>query len=290
MAGPARSLVPLLVYRSFFRVPNVGNPEGEAIAKRYVAKKGDRWYAITAGPTTGAPSKERRSWRPAGTSLKDAERLAARLAAKLNGRNDEGRSLSFGANPTTRVAAQREARVGPLDVGWVPAQDRPAHPPYARKGGDPPAAPDRRRTQNVGSEDGVGDSSHHTWSPQRCLAKRHRDTQRCPRGHAPRLIAIPKVEQQAWTARHPQGVLRAAAGHRLFPALWLISTTGLRRSELLGLQWQDVDLKVATLSINRGLVSVGYDLHESRGKTSNSRRAIDLDATAVRVLSVSAFT
>lgn len=38
-------------------------------------------------------------------------------------------------------------------------------------------------------------------------------------------------------------------------------------------------------SINRGLVSVGYELHESRGKTSNSRRAIDLDPTTVQVLS-----
>jgi integrase len=103
--------------------------------------------------------------------------------------------------------------------------------------------------------------------------------------HAPKLRAIPKVEQQAWTAQQLQGFLRTAAGHRLFPALWLISTTGMRRSELLGLQWQDVDLDAATLSVNRGLVSVGYETHESRGKTSNSRRAIDLDATTVRVLS-----
>ena len=89
--------------------------------------------------------------------------------------------------------------------------------------------------------------------------------------HAPKLRSIPKVEQQAWTAQQLQGFLRAAAGHRLFPALWLISTTGLRRGELLGLQWKDVDLEKATLSINRGLVSVGYNMHESRGKTSNSR-------------------
>ncbi|MDK1018820.1 MAG: hypothetical protein QGD89_05415 [Actinomycetota bacterium] len=44
--------------------------------------------------------------------------------------------------------------------------------------------------------------------------------------HAPKLRAIPKVEQQAWTAQQLQGFLRAAASHRLFPALWLISTTG----------------------------------------------------------------
>ena len=52
--------------------------------------------------------------------------------------------------------------------------------------------------------------------------------------------------------------------------------TGMRRSELLGLRWSDIDPDAGTLSINRGLVAVGYDLHESRGKT--------LDPTTVRVL------
>jgi hypothetical protein len=45
-------------------------------------------------PVTG---KERRRWHPAGTTREEAERLAARLAAELNGRNDEVRSLTFGA-------------------------------------------------------------------------------------------------------------------------------------------------------------------------------------------------
>ncbi len=102
--------------------------------------------------------------------------------------------------------------------------------------------------------------------------------------HAPRLRSIPKVEQQAWTAQQLQAFLRAAAGHRLFPALWLLATTGLRRSELLGLRWDDIDLPEATISVNRGLVAVAYEVHESRGKTRNARRRIDLDSTTVEVL------
>jgi integrase len=54
--------------------------------------------------------------------------------------------------------------------------------------------------------------------------------------HAPRLRSIPKIEQQAWTAEQLRVFLRAAAGHRLFPALWLSAMTGMRRSELLGLR------------------------------------------------------
>jgi integrase len=48
--------------------------------------------------------------------------------------------------------------------------------------------------------------------------------------------------------------------------------------------WDDIDFGKARVSINRGLVSVAYELRESRGKTSNSRRAIDLDPTTVKVL------
>ncbi len=102
--------------------------------------------------------------------------------------------------------------------------------------------------------------------------------------HAPRLRSIPKVEQQAWATDELQLFLRAAAGHRLFPALWLSAMTGMRRSELLGLRWTDIDFDKATVSINRDLVAIGYELHESRGKTDNSRRSIDLDPTTITVL------
>src|SRR5438046_539358 len=44
--------------------------------------------------------------------------------------------------------------------------------------------------------------------------------------HAPRLRSIPKVEQEAWTAEQLQAFLRAAAGHRLFTAFWLLAATG----------------------------------------------------------------
>ena len=32
------------------------------------------------------------------------------------------------------------------------------------------------------------------------------------------------------------------AGHRLFPAFWLLAAKGMRRSELLGLCWDEIDL------------------------------------------------
>jgi hypothetical protein len=55
-------------------------------------------------------------------------------------------------------------------------------------------------------------------------------------------------------------------------------------NELLGLRWDDFDPGAASLSVNRGLIAVAYELHETRGKTRNARRSIDLDPTTVEVL------
>jgi integrase len=101
---------------------------------------------------------------------------------------------------------------------------------------------------------------------------------------APRLRSIPKVEQQSWTAWEVRQFL-AAAGHRHFSALWVSAFTGMRRNELLGLRWDDFDEGAATISVNRGLISVGYELQETRGKTANARRRIDADPTTVDVIS-----
>lgn len=70
--------------------------------KGYVARKGTHWYAVIYEGIDPATGRERRSWHAAGTERADAERLAARLASELEGRNDEVRSLSFGAYLTSR--------------------------------------------------------------------------------------------------------------------------------------------------------------------------------------------
>ncbi len=61
-------------------------------------------------------------------------------------------------------------------------------------------------------------------------------------------------------------LMRTAAGHRLFPLYWLAAMTGMRRSEVLGLKSPDIDFTKQRLHLNRGLVAVGYEVHETRGK------------------------
>jgi integrase len=58
----------------------------------------------------------------------------------------------------------------------------------------------------------------------------------------------------------------------------------MRRNELVGLKWTDIDFRRGRLALNRGLVAVGYEVHETRGKTKTARRNIALDATTLAVL------
>lgn len=85
-------------------------------------------------------------------------------------------------------------------------------------------------------------------------------------------------------AEEAREFLRVAQGHRLY-ALWVtVLMLGLRRSEVCGLHWPDVDLDKGTLRITRGLQRTGGALQELPTKTRRSRRTVPLPAFVVQVL------
>lgn len=94
-----------------------------------------------------------------------------------------------------------------------------------------------------------------------------------------------KVEMRAWDSDELGTFLRRSADDRLFP-LWRLSAyTGMRRSEVLGLRWIDVDLRKATVTVCRKRVDVGYEMVEEVGSKSDAGvRVVDLDAGTVAVL------
>lgn len=262
----------------------------------HVARKRGRYYAVIYEGLDPVTGKERRTWHPAGTDRAEAEALAARLAAELDGRNDEIRSLTFGAYLAGNwLPAKRLELATSTHRGYVNKTQRHILPALGRK---------RLRRLRPKDLEQLYDSMLHPADNTQALApKTVYEVHLIIRGaldhavrrglvnrnvalaaSAPKLRAIPRVEQKAWTAPELQTFLRAAAGHRLFPALWVAAMTGVRRSELLGLRWTDLDAGRAHLSVNRGLVAVGYELHESRCKTDHSRRCIDLDNTTLSVL------
>lgn len=64
----------------------------------------------------------------------------------------------------------------------------------------------------------------------------------------------------------------------------LAATTGLRRGEVLGLRWSDVDLERAKVHIGQVLQQVGKAISVKEPKTDGSRRAVVLPAIAVDTL------
>ena len=64
-----------------------------------------------------------------------------------------------------------------------------------------------------------------------------------------------KVNRKTWTPEQARAFLDAARGERLYALFHLGLVTGMRRGELLGLHWQDLELKVdhqrtGTVSVN----------------------------------------
>jgi integrase len=91
-------------------------------------------------------------------------------------------------------------------------------------------------------------------------------------------------EMHTWTVAELRAFLAQVEGDRLHAAYLLAATTGLRRGELLGLRWRDLDLGVGRLSITQTLVSVNYVPSFSAPKTARGRRSVALDPTTVSVL------
>jgi len=102
------------------------------------------------------------------------------------------------------------------------------------------------------------------------------------------LVDPPRVERPEYeplTAEEARQLLDAARGNRLEALYVLALTTGLRRGELLGLRWQDVDLDARVLSVRRSL-QIGEDGRWRSGdpKTKRSRRPVLLVDMAVDAL------
>jgi integrase len=106
------------------------------------------------------------------------------------------------------------------------------------------------------------------------------------RAPLPRDVAKPdrKRETQAWTREQVMRFLGATDGHRLAAAFRIAVLYGLRRSEVLALRWDDVDVDAATLRIDEGLVPVIGGMVWTNAKNERSRRVIPLDTETVRAL------
>jgi len=101
---------------------------------------------------------------------------------------------------------------------------------------------------------------------------------------AAKAPAVVDKEQSTWMPVELNTFLSSVADHRLFAAFVSSATTGMRRGELLGLRWREVDLDSGRVSIVRTITTVNGQPIETSTKTNKSRRRVALDTATVEVL------
>lgn len=91
-----------------------------------------------------------------------------------------------------------------------------------------------------------------------------------------RPASMPRTERRALT---PEGAIRllgALDGDRLEAVFVVAISTGLRRGEVLGLQWRDVDLEARSLFVRQAVQRFGCELHFVAPKTHRSARPVPI--------------
>lgn len=100
----------------------------------------------------------------------------------------------------------------------------------------------------------------------------------------PKLHRANREEMKTWTPEQLRVFFDGIADHRLAPAYLLAATTGMRRGEVLGVRWRDIDFKARRLHVRQTILSVNYQLTLGQPKTLRGERKIALDAETIRVL------
>jgi len=266
--------------------------------KGYVARKGDRFYAVIYEGLDPLAGRERRRWHPAGTCEMHARRLAAELAAARASDRPKRSSLTVAVYLTQRWLPVKklslrtstwdgyrrniELHVVPT-IGRVPMRHlRVDH--LERLYG---------QLRNTGRADGTGGLDDKSVLEIHTVLRRAFDdavrrglmlTNPAAIAHAPKRRPLASAASRAWNAQQLRAFLDVTEGHR-------VPGSAVGRSE-----HRHAARRVARPAlrrrrsrhrppvVNRSLVSVGYALHESRGKTRTARRCIDLDARTVDML------
>ena len=99
--------------------------------------------------------------------------------------------------------------------------------------------------------------------------------------------ALPKAEHkemQTLPVEQLTSFLREAKDSGVFALYYIDLTTGLRRGELLGLKWTDIDLEKGDLRVQRQIGRIDGKIIEMPLKTKNAYRTLPLSADAISVL------
>jgi integrase len=265
-----------------------------------VTKRGSIWYARIE--TKDAAGKRKQKWiaLPSTKNEREAKREEARLKTELReerfvepSRETVGQYLNEwldGAKPrlSARVVVTYTGHIRDHlipELGGIPLMKLTA--PHIR-------AAHARLLEN-GRKDGKGGLHPATVRYIHVILKQalkqavldHRllrnpaDGVKPPRATEPEMVILD--EKQTMALVEATKALRKSVP--LYIPVLLAATTGMRRGEILGLRWKDVDLEAGTVTVNQSLEYVcGEGTRFKEPKTRSSRRTITLPPLAVEAL------
>lgn len=270
-----------------------------------IQKKGDRYYAVVYDGIDPGTGRKRRRWVAAGTRRADAERLLADLIRrKYEGESVPTEKLTLAEYLTERWLPVQKTRLRastydsyrrnvelhvipalgrrPLDRLTVEDVDlfyadllttgRKKRP--AEKGEPKGLSPKTVHNIHVMLNKALGDAARKGSVARNVVAL----------ADAPSISARKRAEVKAWEVDQLVRFLDAIALNRMAPAFYVAANTGMRRGEVLGVRWRDLDLEAGRVSVRQALVSVAYETSISDVKTGTSRRTIDIDSDVVQAL------
>jgi len=95
---------------------------------------------------------------------------------------------------------------------------------------------------------------------------------------------VPHREMSVLDERELSSLLKRAADSRIYIPVLLAATTGMRRGEVLGLHWSDVDLDRGVVVVQRSLSTTRGGSMEKETKSHRGRRSVTLLSVAVDAL------
>ncbi len=258
----------------------------------YIVQRNQSFYVVAYNgldPITGA---ERRRWHPAGVSRSDAEKIQRRINQQTASGPCERTLAGFMSSiwlgtKTTLTHATRNRyrwmidhnialRIGSLRLDALrPADLDACYSDLIANGG--------QRRQGLSAKTVL--EIHRVISNALDLAVDRQliganPAQRARPPKPSRRSDVPAI----WNATQLHQFLKIARPKRLYPALHLVAHTGMRRGELAGLNWSDLDIAASSLSIVRTCQATMGRTIEGPVKTRTSRRRIDLDPNTVDLL------
>jgi integrase len=263
----------------------------------YIIQRKARFYVVSYDGVDPLTGKERRRWHPVGHDRTEAEACAARLD------NDHAPPLPVKGGPITLGRF--------LTDTWMPQKRRHVRATTAYRYawfieryvnpaiGDVPLR--RLRADHLDtfyeSLATSGGRDRQGLAPKTVLevhmivraalnvaVERELVVRNVAHGARARRRPPARAAARAWSTQELAAFLAAARGHRLYPALHLPAHTGMRRGEIVGLKWSDLDRSTSRVSVSRTLQNVGGRPVEFGVKTRTSRGTVDLDGHTMREL------